>query len=73
MKEFKFREQKIIAEKIGDEYKFLAHYKGRNVVYKSDDKTLFDDIDGNERRSKAARSFIYEKIKDIYYNGNVQE
>lgn len=67
MKKCKFRDYEILAEDNGGVYAFLMKYKGRNVVYKTTDKTLYDDIDGNERRSHAARAFVYEKIKNIYF------
>ena len=69
MKKCKFKEYDILAEEHGDVYSFLMKYKGRNVVYKTTDKTLYDDVDGNERRSHAARAFVYEKIKNIYFGG----
>ena len=67
IKRFKFKDYTIIAEADKGVYAFLAKYKGRNIVYKTTDKTLYDDIDGNERRSHAARAFVYEKIKSVYY------
>ena len=67
IKKFKFKDYNIIGKKEGKVYAFLAKYKGRNVVYKTTDATLYEDIDGNERRSHAARAFVYEKIKSIYY------
>ena len=70
IKNFKFRDNHIIAKKEGRVYAFLAKYKGRNIVYKTTDATLYEDVDGNERRSHAARAFVYEKIKSIYY-GNI--
>jgi hypothetical protein len=70
MKNFKFKDYNIIAKKEGKVYAFLAKYKGRNIVYKTTDATLYEDVDGNERRSHAARAFVYEKIKSVYY-GNV--
>ena len=69
MKKCKFKDYEILAEDNGGVYAFLMKYKGRNVVYKTTDKTLYDDIDGNERRSHAARAFVYEKIKNIYFGG----
>ena len=62
MKRFKFKEYMMTAEANNGVYAFLARYKGRNIVYKTTDATLYEDIDGNERRSHAARAFIYEKI-----------
>lgn len=67
IKNFKFRDNHIIAKKEGKVYAFLAKYKGRNIVYKTTDATLYEDVDGNERRSHAARAFVYEKIKSVYY------
>lgn len=68
IKNFKFRDNHIIAKKEGKVYAFLAKYKGRNIVYKTTDATLYEDVDGNERRSHAARAFVYEKIKSVYYS-----
>ena len=67
IKNFKFKDYKIVAKKEGSVYAFLASYKGRNIVYKTTDATLYEDVDSNERRSHAARAFVYEKIKSIYY------
>lgn len=75
IKNFKFRDNHIIAKKEGKVYAFLAKYKGRNIVYKTTDATLYEDVDGNERRSHAARAFVYEKIKSVYYgniNGDIE-
>lgn len=68
IKKFKFKDYNIVAEADGGVYAFLAKYKGRNIVYKSTDATLYLDIDANERRSHAAKAYIYEKIKNIYYH-----
>ena len=67
MKEFHFRKAVIKAEKAGGGYVYTAVYKGRTVSWASTDDTLYDDIDGNERRSHAARAYVYEKIKSVYY------
>lgn len=68
IKKFEFRGYKFVAEKNKEVFAFLAKYKGRNVVYKTTDATLYEDIDGNERRAHAARAFVYEKIKSVYYS-----
>lgn len=68
IKKFEFRGYKFVAEKNKEVFAFLAKYKGRNVVYKTTDATLYEDVDGNERRSHAARAFVYEKIKSVYYS-----
>ena len=69
MKGFGFNKVDFTAEKKGSVYSFSARYKGRLLVYETTDKTLYEDVDSNDRRSKAARSFVYEKMKDIYYCG----
>ena len=70
MKEVTFRNYTIRAEEKDGAYHFHVDYKGRDIEYVSSDKTLFDDIDDNRRRARAARSFVYEKAKKIYYCGN---
>ncbi len=68
MKQFNFRRAVISAVEVGGVYKYTSKIKGVDVTWASADETLYNDVDDNERRSRAARSYIYEKIKSMYYN-----
>lgn len=70
MKRFKFRNVHIEAQDHGGKYSFAAVYKGRQTSWMTTDATLYDDVDGNERRSAAARAYVYEKIKELYFKGD---
>lgn len=70
MKSVMFNGHKIVAKIEGNGlYSFLIRYKGRNIVFKTIDSTLYEDIDSIERRAKAAKSYVYESVKDIFYVG----
>lgn len=68
MESIKFSKIKFTAARTKTGCRFDACYKGEHVAYESEDMTLYDDaLSNNERRSKAARRFIYENIKHKYY------
>lgn len=63
-----FNKMKFTAAKSEKGCRFDASYKGKHVVWESEDMTLYDDVlSSNERRSKAACRVVYEKIKNVYY------
>lgn len=67
----KFNKMQFRASKTAIGCRFDACYKGKHIAYESSDMTLYDDIvSDNERRKKAASRVVYERIKNLYYNGN---
>ena len=69
MESIKFSKMKFTVAKSEKGCRFDACYKGKHVAWESDDMTLYDDVlSTNERRSKAARRVVYERIKKVYYN-----
>lgn len=65
---YKFNNVTFTASKDPIGSRFEGQYKGQNVVWVSNDQTLYDDIAGdNIRRKKAAGRVIYEHLKKSYY------
>lgn len=65
---YKFNNVTFTASKDPIGCRFEGQYKGHNVVWVSNDQTLYDDIAGdNTRRKKAAGRVIYEHLKKNYY------
>lgn len=68
MVEIGFRKIKFRPSKTDNGSRFDACYKGKHVVWVSEDKSLYDDVmSTNARRKKAAKQVIYENIKKQYY------
>lgn len=68
MVEIGFRKIKFRPTETANGCRIEACYKGKKVVWESEDKTLFDDVmSTNARRKKAAKQVIYENVKKQYY------
>lgn len=69
----KFNGMSFRASRSQNGCRFDASYKGKHVVWESDDITLYDDVmSDNVRRQKAACRVIYEHIKKEFY-GRLEE
>lgn len=68
MVEIGFRKIKFRPTETAIGCRFEACYKGKKVVWESEDKTLYEDVmSTNARRNKAAKQVIYENVKKQYY------